>query len=318
MIPKITVVVMTYNHKNYIGSAIDSILSQRINVDFDILIHDDCSDDGTREIIKRYQDMHPNVIKTIFQKNRQFALLGYNKMIEKFIVPNLKSKYVAICDGDDYWIDDSKLQRQYDFMEANQDYSMCFHSAYQLKPNGDLSSKWYIKPAGDLQMSDIINDRPGICAATSSIFVRTGVYCNFPNWRMSFPVEDVPLCIDAALQGKIHRFKEIMCVYRQFAVGSWSEQNRNNVSRVVEQHHLLINAIKLFDNESNHIYHQLVESYILGCEFRIALYQKNYNLLFDKRYRKLFKRMPLKRRLSISIMWKHPKLYKIIRGNKNK
>ena len=315
MVPKITVVVMTYNHKDYIGAALDSILFQEIDVDFNILIHDDCSSDGTTDILKDYQKKHPDKIDIIFQSKRQFALLGYNEMIYRYIVPKLKSDYVAICDGDDYWADSKKLQKQFDFMESNRDYSMCFHSAYQLKPNGDMSSKWYIKPEGDLVMSDIINDRSGICAATSSIFIRTTVYSNFPSWRISFPVEDVPLCIDAALHGKIHRFKEIMSVYRQFAVGSWSDQNSKDISRVIEQHHSLIGSMKLFDKEFNYAYHHLVESYINGCEFRIALFQNNYQKVLEKKYKKIFRRLPFKERLSINLQYKHPTLYKLLQGD---
>ena len=80
MTPKITVVVMTYNHKNYIRTALDSILAQKVEVDFDILVHDDCSDDGTVDILKEYQHNYPKIVNVIFQKKRQFVLLGYNHL----------------------------------------------------------------------------------------------------------------------------------------------------------------------------------------------------------------------------------------------
>lgn len=316
MKPRITVVVMTYNHVAYIRKTLDSILSQKVNCFYNILIHDDCSNDGTTQIILEYQQKNHGKINCIIQKNRQFLTLGYNEMIKSFIVPNLVSDYVAICDGDDYWIDNNKLQKQLDFMDANNDYSMCFHSAYQLKPSGDIKSKWYIKNEGDIDLSDIISYHPGVCAATSSIFVRTSVYCDFPRWRTSFPVEDLPLCIDAALFGKIHRFKEIMCVYRQFSNGSWSQQNQTNPSRMIEQHNALINSIKLFNKATNYSYQSLINSYIDGCEFRLALLKNDLETVFNKHYRYILKKLPFRDQFVLSLKFHFPGLYNLCHRKK--
>lgn len=308
----ITVVVMTYNQKDYIEKAIDSILSQNINVEYKILIHDDCSNDGTYELLLNKQKENPNKIEIIRQDSRKFLIDGFNMMIYKYVVPHINSKYVAYCDGDDYWCDNKKLQKQYDFMKEHQDYSMCFHNAYQLKNNGDMSSKWYIDSEGDVDMSFIINDRPGIHIATSSIFLKTEVFKDFSEWRKAFPVEDVPMYMTAVIYGKIHRLEAIMCVYRQFAQGSWSSQNKNNKERVIEHLIKLKEATIQFDNETNGKYHQMVVEQNESCDFRIALNNNDYKEIFSKKYRRFVKRMSRKDRISMVMKYKLPRLYKLI------
>ena len=102
---EITTVVMAYNQKDYIKQTLDSILSQKTNVDFDILIHDDCSNDGTYGILLEYQSKNPKIIRIIREESRKFLVEGFNMMICNYVAPHIDSKYVAYGDGDDYWCD---------------------------------------------------------------------------------------------------------------------------------------------------------------------------------------------------------------------
>lgn len=292
---------MTYNQKDYIEKAIDSVLEQEIDVDFDILIHDDCSDDGTYEILLKKQKENLNKIRIIRQDSRKFLTDGFNMMIYKYVVPNINSKYIAYLDGDDYWCNKEKLKKQFFFLENNQEYSMCFNNSYQLKPNGDMTSKWFFQEEGDVDMSEIINDKPGIHIATSSIFLRSEIFKDFSDWRKAFPVEDVPMYMTAALKGKIYRMSEIMSVYRQFANGSWSSQNKENKDRIVKHLNELINSTKMFDVATNGAYHELVNKQIESCEFRIAYNNKDYKTLFLKKNRRFINRFSFKERLSLYI-----------------
>ena len=312
----LTVIVMTYNHKDYIAKAIDSILLQIVKVDFSILIHDDCSDDGTYEILLDYQKRYPDKIQIIRQETRKFLKDGINLMIYKYVVPKIKTKYVAYCDGDDFWCDNHKLQKQYDFMELHPEYSMCFHSAYQLKNNGDMSSKWFISKERDIDMSDLINDKPGICVATSSIFLKKEVFVDFPDWRKQFPVEDVPMYMMAAIYGKIRCMSDVMCVYRQFSSGSWTSQNRSNIERKLKHLNSIKAATSCFNEWSHYKYNDLVTQQIKGCDFRIALLSEDFGFVFDKKNKYLLKRMPFKERLSLKLKYKHPNLYNLLRKNR--
>lgn len=312
----LTVVVMTYNHRDYISKALDSILSQKVNIDFNILVHDDCSDDGTYEILLHYKHEYPNKFNIVRQKSRKFHIDGFNMMIYKYVVPLIKSKYVAYCDGDDYWCDDLKLQKQLDFMEHHHDYSLCFHNAYQLKRNGDMSSLWFIGDEADLNMSDFVNDKPGIRVATSSIFVKSESFKSFSNWRKSYPVEDVPLYMTAALDGKIHRLPDIMCVYRQFATGSWSSQNQKDSKKRLEHLTNLRNAVQLFDSETKNVFHNLVINQIESCDFRISLLKRDYKTIFLKKNKRFVKQLSKKDRLSLKLQYRFPCLYNLLHKKK--
>ncbi len=310
---EITVVVMTYNHVDYIKQALDSILSQKIDIDFDILIHDDCSDDGTYQVLLDFQRKYSKKIKIIREESRKFVTEGFNMMIYNHVVPHISSKYVAYCDGDDYWCDELKLQKQYQFMELHPDYSMCFHSAYQLRINGDMSSKWFIKEEGDIGLKDLICEKAGIPIATSSFFAKANVFKKFTDWRKAYSVEDLPLYLTAALEGKIHRLQDIMCVYRQFSVGSWSSLNQGDINRLAAHQKNLIAGAKLFDEQTNHKYHDLVINHIEGCEFRTALLKRNFKIIFSMKNKRFVKQLSRRERLSLKLQYRWPCLYNLLK-----
>ena len=313
----ITVIVMTYNQKDYIRESLDSILRQKINVDFNILIHDDCSSDGTSEIIDEYKKQYPDKIEVIHQKDRTYPVVGFNGMLYTYVVPKIESDYIAYCDGDDYWTDDEKIKKQYDFMVSHPEYSMCFHSAYQLRPNNDMSSKWFIKDEGDIDMSDIISERPGVCVATSSIFLRGEVFKDFSDWRKKYPVEDVPMYITAAMQGKIHRLKDVMCVYRQFAVGSWSAQNQGANDKMVKHLSEMKKAVLRFDEQTNEQYHDLVVKEVESFDFRIARLTNDLKTVFSKANKRFVKRLKFKERFSLKLQYRTPSLYNLLKKKKS-
>lgn len=126
----VSVHCLTYNHEKFIAEAIESFLMQKTNFKFEILIHDDASTDRTPEIIKEYELKYPGLIKPIFQtenqysKRKSFNTLNLNNLIRA------KGKYIAVCEGDDYWIDPYKLQKQVDMMEKNPNCSLCVHGGY--------------------------------------------------------------------------------------------------------------------------------------------------------------------------------------------
>jgi glycosyltransferase involved in cell wall biosynthesis len=128
----ISICCITYNHEPYIRQCLEGFMMQKTNFPFEVLIHDDASTDGTADIIRRYESKYPDIIKPIYQKENQ-----YSKGVEissTFNYPRAKGKYMAVCEGDDYWIDPLKLQKQVDFLENNPEYSMCFHDAFIYDP----------------------------------------------------------------------------------------------------------------------------------------------------------------------------------------
>lgn len=123
----VSICCIVYNHESYIRQCLDGFIMQKTNFVYEIVIHDDASTDKTAEIIREYEAKYPNIIKPIYQKENQ-----YSKGIQisaTYNLPRAKGKYIALCEGDDYWTDPLKLQKQVDFLEINLEYSGCVHQA---------------------------------------------------------------------------------------------------------------------------------------------------------------------------------------------
>jgi glycosyltransferase involved in cell wall biosynthesis len=127
--PIVSICCLTYNHEPYIKQCLDGFLMQT-GVNFEVLIHDDASTDGTASLIKEYEAKYPEIIKPIYQTENQYSK-GVRPTF-KFNFPRAKGEYIAFCEGDDYWTEPNKLQKQVDFLEANKDYVMCFTDRYFL------------------------------------------------------------------------------------------------------------------------------------------------------------------------------------------
>lgn len=128
MRPKVSISCITYNQKRYIADAIESFLSQKTNFDYEIIIHDDASTDGTTEVIKKYESLYPDKVIGIYQTENQFSK-GIN-INPTFVYPKCRGEYIALCEGDDYWCDEYKLQKQVDYMDQHPECSFCFTNGY--------------------------------------------------------------------------------------------------------------------------------------------------------------------------------------------
>ena len=218
----VSISCITYNHSAYIRQCLDGMLMQQTTFDFEILIHDDCSTDGTDDIIREYASKYPQIIKPLFEEENQYQ---QGKPIGTVVwnLPRAKGKYIAICEGDDYWTDPSKLQKQVDFMEANPDYSICFHKV-----------KTLIQSTGELKDEFIVRDMPG----TSTIVdLAIGNYIHTPSvlYRKSnldqSVYQNMTPCLPGdyvmwmllAEKGNIYKIEEFMAVYR-YGVGIWSDK----------------------------------------------------------------------------------------------
>ena len=124
---KVTVLCLTYNHARFIRKALDGFVMQKTNFPFEVLVHDDASTDGTADIIREYAARYPNVIVPILQKENQYSQGG--GISRRFLWPRIRGVYVASCEGDDYWVDDQKLQKQVNWLDAHPSSGICFHYA---------------------------------------------------------------------------------------------------------------------------------------------------------------------------------------------
>ncbi len=131
MNPLVSICCITYNHESYIRDAIEGFLMQKTTFPFEIIIHDDASTDDTAKIIQEYANQYPELFVTILQKENQWSK-GIRPS-PTYVWPRARGKYIALCEGDDYWTDPYKLQKQVDFMKENPDCSLCFHNVLKTK-----------------------------------------------------------------------------------------------------------------------------------------------------------------------------------------
>ncbi|MGD9859927.1 MAG: glycosyltransferase [Marinobacterium sp.] len=167
--PKISICCITYNHELYIEDALKGFLIQKTNVPFEILIHDDASVDKTPSIIKSYKDKYPRIIKTFFKKENVWSK-GKRFIIVRYLVPHAKGKYLAFCEGDDFWIDSFKLDKQYEVMQATPSLSMCAHSVHIMNEK-EVAKKQnrYSKLPGRFDLNNVL---VGHGVPTLSIFCK--------------------------------------------------------------------------------------------------------------------------------------------------
>ena len=217
----------TYNHEAYIEDALKGFVMQKTNFPFVAVVVDDASTDGTAEIIRRYEAEYPDIIKGIYLKENHYS---QKKKKAPYVKPwRDRCTYEAVCEGDDYWIDPLKLQKQVEFMEKNPDYSMCCHNAIVLNQVSTkrerIKSFNYFTQNKEITISEIINDW---YIPTASILYRISARKVTP----SFFSGDYILSLMLASAGKIYYLNEFMSVYRLNRGGvsvnvnakKWSEQ----------------------------------------------------------------------------------------------
>lgn len=205
---EVSVLCSVYNHKKYIKRCLEGFINQRTNFKYDVWVHDDCSTDGSIDIIEKYADKYPDTIIPYYEDENQ-----HNKgiaPIRKYVFPKTKGKYIAICEGDDYWCDASKLQKQYDFMEENLDCSMCCHNTVWHDLRRIRKDKLFFdwKDLHRLTDEDIFL---GWKVHTSSYFMRRDNYLMIDNLPKCYG--DFKLLTWNYTKGQIWAMPHVMSVY---------------------------------------------------------------------------------------------------------
>lgn len=201
--------MITYNHEKYIAEAIESIVSQKTNFAFELVIGEDCSTDNTRNICIEYQKKYPEIIRLRLPETNQGMMKNWINNINYG-----RGKYIALCDGDDYWTDPYKLQKQFDFMEANPDFALCSHHTYTLL--GEHLDKNMEMEQDVLTIQDLIIKDWGLL--TASIFFRKDAH-KVPEWYYTVKNGDYALQLIVSLSGKIKMLPDYMAVYRKHGEG---------------------------------------------------------------------------------------------------
>ncbi|WP_313893765.1 glycosyltransferase [Psychrobacillus sp.] len=247
---------VTYNHENHIAKAIESFLMQKTNFDFEILIHDDASSDNTPEIIKEYATKYPGKINIIYQTENQYSK---GKRIFSLNALRATGKYIAICEGDDYWISPYKLQKQVDYMEQNSNCSLCVHAGNIMnsltgeiiKPHHDYFENKYFS------VEEVIKGA-GANFLTNSMFYRAEYKDDSPSFLTNAPVGDYPLAINLALKGDVYYINEILSAYNVNVENSWTNRVSNNRSKRISHYYKLLNMYEELDAYTKYHYKKTI------------------------------------------------------------
>lgn len=221
---KVTIVTTTYNQEKYIGQAIEGMIMQKTKFPFKILISNDSSTDNTKKILEDYKQKYPDKIEVINHEKNLGAMQNFVDTLSRV----KDSEYVALCDGDDFWTDENKLQKQVDFLDENKDFNICFHKSRLFYQNGEKEDE--IIPH-DIESETTIED----LVKQNYIVANSVVYrwkFNDRDLKNFFPENIVPgdyyIHLLHAQDGKIKMIDEVMSAYRRHDSGVWwSEDNKN-------------------------------------------------------------------------------------------
>ncbi|MEI6265406.1 MAG: glycosyltransferase [Sphingobacteriia bacterium] len=270
MEPLVDVNIAVYNQAKFLNQTLDSVLAQITTFPFRLLVGDDCSNDGSIDIIKEYQSRFPDKVIGIFQPKN----LGLKSFVTngKLLLKSSTAKYIALLDGDDYWIDPYKLQKQVDFLEKNLEYSVVYHRVFYTNENNDLFEPESLNKSIEAKTYTIEDLANGNIIHTPSVIFRNNLKSIIPEWYSRVTAGDYVLHMLNSSEGKIYYFPEIMAVYRRHVGGVWSY--KSEIDMLTEWLNMLKYLIEHFKNNLN--VHKNLENQYANIAMRLSmLFEKN-------------------------------------------
>lgn len=323
----VSVCCATYNHEKYIEKTLQGFVNQKTDFTFEVLIHDDASTDGTVAIIEKYREQYPEIIKSIYQKENQYSK-GI-KITPTFQYPRVKGKYIAFCEGDDYWCDEYKLQKQVEVMEKNKACSICVHTVGCMNEKGELLEGVF--PNLNLEEGIIEKQKmlyyiltSGVqIFQTSSYFFRSKyleeLLLNFPEFMEASKVGDLPTVLFLITKGNVFYISEKMSLYRKNSDNSWSQQILRQPEYAIKCLDASIVSFSKYNEYTGYKYEELISDYIINLEFSRYMQVQRYQKAQRERYRKVIKRCRLSKRISYIVkMWKTIYIYPLYAKLKGK
>ncbi len=229
---KVSIVCITYNHIEYIKDALEGIMNQKTTFKFNVFVFDDASTDGTSDIVAQYAKMYPDIVNAVISPVNTYNNPDRKRILASLYERFLTGKYIAVCEGDDCWINVYKLQKQVDFLENNKECSMVTHAYRLLDCTNNTFSEIRLKEMdGYLSPKEVILYPRGPLG-TASLVMRRDVFFE----KKGFPkcdVGDIPIHFRAIQMGKVYYLDELMSVYRYMHEGSWSREMTSNVDRLI-------------------------------------------------------------------------------------
>ena len=308
----VSIVCNTYNHERYIGNALEGFVRQKTTFDFEILVMDDASTDQTASIIRTYEKKYPNLIKAVYNKENQYS---------KGNLPGAQNrqraigKYIAICEGDDYWVDDYKLQKQVDYMEQHKGCTFCFTNA-DCEEGGVITRRVVPWVKSSTLTSDNVYDveqieKIGYIPTASFLFKRED--CNkLPKLRQGAFNGDGYLKVGFTSLGYVYFLDEATCVYRYGVEGSattsWKVDKQKRIASAEKFIKMYEDFDALFEGK-----YDIFKQRITEWEISKLVAQDNFKFLRQKKYFDYYKKGGFISVIKFVFMVCFPRIYKILR-----
>jgi glycosyltransferase involved in cell wall biosynthesis len=279
MVPVVSICCITYQHVNFIRDALEGFFMQETTFPVEIIIRDDASTDGTAEIVREYQEKYPQLIRSILHTENQWYE-GKRAFPEVFAMA--RGEFIALCEGDDYWISPSKIQSQVGQMKKKPDASFCFHNTLTIDESriakGEIcpKDKSLLHSLDELFLNNFIH--------TSSILFRRSKFSGFPECLKNSPMGDWPLCILLAEKGPFLYLDKIMSHYRLHSGSSWSARTQADRS---EKTCLFFDLLlDYFKNDQKYL-SKVIRGYKMHClgaarELKVLGDKKNASFFYQK------------------------------------
>ena len=314
--PLVSISCITFNHGRYLREALDGFIMQETDFPIEILVHDDASTDDTIDIIREYTEKYPDIMVPMYEEHNQYSQ-GISNISGVFNFPRARGRYIAMCEGDDFWTDPHKLAKQAAYMEAHPECSLCCHAAGIVSEDRAFRTSDSIRPferSGTIEAERIISKKENI--ATASLFFRTEYAKSLPKWYFDCSVGDIPLQLAMLMHGNVYYFDEIMSMYRMGREGSWGQSMENDKAREKWEKHFkdMQKLYQAFDEDTEGRYARAVDEAVRRSRFLIDIKEERKEAVLDAANAVFLKELPDTERRLLMLKCRHRGLYELMRN----
>lgn len=322
---KVSICCLAYNHEKYIEKALMGFLSQQTQFRYEIIVNDDASTDKTASIIRNYERLYPEIIKPIYQKENQFSK-GIS-ILDTYVYPKAEGKYIAVCEGDDYWIDPLKLQKQVDYMDKNPDCTFCFTNGWidnmqtnnrrKFIPYSKADEKYFYDGSKDYTLKNMYE--VSFAPTASYLFKKIDLNKLPETYYKRVPAGDLKTRLYFTALGYAHFIDEKTCVYRENVPNSVMTRWRyNNRKEIYDRSVKIVNMINEVDKYAEYKYTEELDN-IKKIHVETMLQNApTFYVLENKDCRRIFKKFSVLKKCKIIVKIMLPeKILKLLKTKRS-
>lgn len=248
----VSVCCIVFNQERYIRKCLESLVMQETNFKYEIVVHDDASTDRSADIIREFQQAYPDKVVPLYETENQYSKGNAPTLLT---VSQAHGKYIALCEGDDFWTSPHKLQKQVDFLESHEDFSLCVHAAYCAHEDDSLFSKKFFRPYAESREVSVSEMLESWKFATNSVVYRRSAQQDLiPPFRGDCHNGDYAMTAYLALHGRVYYIDELMSAYRVESIGSMNWVWETNVDRNIAAQKKFLQMLDRIDAYSDYQY----------------------------------------------------------------